>query len=134
MINREENDNVLFVWYEQLLHFRNAKSFVSDIHALSVAIDHFSPQLAKVTLKIYVNKYKEPLNTVGKHLTGIVTLKRRNAYVSKSQDQLGFELHYVMRCIILFGAVAVGLVPSLYAAVEMVKQDGVNLNALNLYE
>lgn len=133
-MKRNENNNVLYRFYNQLLHIKGAKSFISDINSLSFSIDNFSPETAKLTLKIYVNKYKENLNEIGKHLTGIVTLKRNNAYVEKTEDQLNFELHYVMRCIILFASVAVGLVPNLHEAVRLVKEDDLNLNSLNIYE
>ena len=41
-MERELTDNVLFRYYEQILHFKGAKSFVNDINILSYVIDNFT--------------------------------------------------------------------------------------------
>lgn len=133
-MERELTDNVLFRYYEQILHFKGAKSFVNDINILSYVIDNFTPNKAVQVLKKIVFKYKAQVNELGKHLTGIVTLKDTRIYKQKTPDDLMFELYYMLRCIVIFATVHVGLEKNIYEVTKKIKNDNLNLNSINIYE
>lgn len=134
MQSRDGTDNVLYSYYNKLLHLRVAKSIVNDIYKLGACLQNFSMQTSVPILSKIIYKYKRQVNIVGRELTGIVTLGQPALYQEKTEEDIWFDLVYMMRVLMIIGAVKTGLAPSISFVVQQIKLDGLNLNALDLYE
>lgn len=131
--SRAGTENVLYEYYNNMQQYRVAKPIVQDINLLADCVHAFNPKKSIKVLGAMVYKYKEPINQVGKYLTGIVTLGKPELYKQKTEQDLLFDLIYLMRVLMLVGATKAGLVPSLAHAVRAVKADGISLNTFDLY-
>lgn len=120
-------NNIIYDSLMKLLHLKGAKYYVRDIMLASNAITNFNPGYATLVLKKLVHKYKQPLNQLGKHLTGVIVFSERGIYSKKSEYDLMVDLHYVLRSIVIFGSVQMGIEPSIYHMCKKIKSENLDL-------
>lgn len=130
-MENELSNNLLTKYYQTLLHLKSARRYVFDITTLNECFLNFDVENSISTLRPLVYKYRSELNQIGKYKTGITVKKDTRLYEKKTDDDLMFDLQYMIRCIILIGAVHCGLVNNIYLALEQLHDEGYDINDIN---
>lgn len=132
-MERDPQDNLLNRYYQTLSHLRPAQKYMKDIAVLNRCLENFSPASAIAVLKPLVYRYKAEINRIGLYQTGIHTVGDTRRYAKKTEDDLMFDLMYLIRCILLIGAVHMGLEKTLEDALKHLMQDGCDIALWQLY-
>lgn len=131
---RKATDNIIFKYYNTLLHLKSAKKFVKDLTLLNDCLENYSFTYAENLLKKLIVKYKKFINEFGQKYTGIVTVTSPTIYQEKTDDDLIFDLLYLQRLIIIYGAIYVGIEKDIDSAIENINKDNINIKAFDLYD
>lgn len=127
-------DNIISKYYNAIIHFKSAQSYLHDINRLSNEIDHFKEQSAKKVLSEIVDKYYSQVNLMGELLASPTAVKGTATYKQKNHMDLIHDMFYMLRLIIVFAAVKIGIEPNLKSAADKIKNENLNLFSLNIFE
>lgn len=133
-MDKKYKDNIINKYYNAIIHFKSAQSYVHDINLLTHQIDNFKELPAKNLLSKIVDKYYAQVNLMGELLASPTAIKGTATYKEKTPTDLIYDLLYMLRLIIVFAAVKVGIEPNLKSAADKIKSENLNLFSLNIFE
>lgn len=114
-------------YYNSIFHLRVAKKYVRDILALEDCLQNFSVEKSINTLFVLVKKYQRYINKIGDYATDITTINGAEAYAHKNNDDLIFDITYLIRVIVVVAAAELGFEQNIFVILNKLKAEGYNI-------
>ena len=112
-------------YYNRICHLRIAQPLIKDISLLNNSMTHYSRKRAISTLSYITLKYQPDLDKIAIYVSGRPVIKgqEQSLYSDHTEDDLLNDLDYLIKCLIIIGAVRYGVERNLEEALEKVNSN-----------
>lgn len=112
-------------YYNRICHLRIAQPIINDITLLDNSISYYTRRSAISALSYITLKYQKELDKIAIYLSGRPIIKGQESvlYFDHTEEDLLNDLEYLIKCLIIIGAVRFGVEKSLVDAIAKINEE-----------
>ena len=109
-------------YYNRICHLRIAQPIIKDILSMEEIIGNYNRQRAISALSFITLKYQRELDIIAVYMSGrpIIKGQQNVIYSNHTKDDLIDDLYYLIKCLIIIGAVRFGVEKSIPEAIAKI--------------